>query len=104
MANRNVLSVLLSLALSLNLFSCLGEHDRVNQSMSKYSHPSAERAAVGKAQKKQEKYYPGWATTAKDKEEYDQVRNEWDPGLKRDTGFFTRDEFEKWRGTLNNRP
>jgi hypothetical protein len=72
--------------------------------MSKYSYPTADRAAVGKAQNKHEKYYPGWATTAKDKEAYDQVRNEWDSGLQRDSGFSTRDEFEKWRETLNYRP
>jgi hypothetical protein len=104
MIHNNVLSVLLFLALGVNLFSCLGEHDRVNQSMSKYSHPSVDRAAVRKAKQKQEKYYPRWATTANHKEEYDQVRNDWGSGLKRDTGFSTRDEFEKWREALNDRP
>jgi hypothetical protein len=104
MNKNNVLSVLLSLALGVNLFSCLGEHDRMNQGMNKYSHPSADRAFVGEAQQKQEKYYPRWATTERDKVEYDQVRNNWDSGLKRDTGFSTRDEFEKWREKLNYRP
>jgi hypothetical protein len=104
MTRNHLLSVLLSLAISLNLISCTGEPDRLNQRMYNYHIPSADRAVFGKSHQKREKFYPRWATSAKDKGEYDQVRNSWDEGLQRDGGFSTRDEFEKWRETLNDRP
>ena len=100
---NGVFPVSLALLVALLLYTTIAAHARINGTVSRIS--KTQRSGHGiKLPTRKGSYYPRWAASGRDKGEYDQLKHNWDPVLQRDTGYETRDTFEEWRETFNNRP
>jgi hypothetical protein len=100
---NGVFAVFLALLVALLLYTPVAARARIDGTISRIFKHQLLGCGMGLPTRKGS-YSPRWASTGRDKGEYDQLRHSWDSVLQRDTGYETRDTFEEWRETFNNRP